>query len=68
MTHAIMIQTYRCAGCGTRHTAPAPYGGVRHTACSEACAVRARRAAWWRNHDPRLRALIATTWKEETVP
>lgn len=39
------LKTYRCEGCGTRHAAPAPYGGFWHTACSEACVVRAQRAA-----------------------
>ena len=38
-----VIQTYKCEGCGQRHLAPAPYGGVAHTACSEACLLRASR-------------------------
>ena len=37
------IVTYKCEGCGRRAPAPAPYGGFRHTACSDACLVRAKR-------------------------
>ena len=37
------IVTFKCEGCGTRSPAPAPYGGYQHTACSEACLVRAKR-------------------------
>lgn len=68
MTHAIMLQTYRCAGCGTRHAAPAPYGGARYTACSEACVVRARRAARRRERAARVGAFVTTAREKETVP
>jgi len=37
------VVTYKCEGCGTRSPAPAPYGGFKHTACSEACLARAIR-------------------------
>lgn len=52
--------TYKCEGCAQRHAAPAPYGGFRHTACSEACLVRARRRAHRRDTDARLQALVST--------
>ena len=35
------VVTFKCEGCGQRGTAPAPYGGDWHTACSIACLVRA---------------------------
>jgi len=38
-----MSATYKCEGCGLRALAPAPYGGFRHTACSEECLVEAKR-------------------------
>ena len=37
------VVTFKCEGCGQRAPAPAPYGGFRYTACSEACLVRAKR-------------------------
>ena len=37
------VVTFKCEGCGTRAPAPAPYGGFQHTACSDACLVRAIR-------------------------
>ena len=37
------VVTFKCEGCGTRAPAPAPYGGFRYTACSEACLVLAIR-------------------------
>jgi hypothetical protein len=54
------IQTYKCEGCQRRARAPAPYGGFRHTACSEACLRRAQRQAKRRDNDPRLTALVET--------
>ncbi len=55
-----LVQTYKCEGCKQRRSAPAPYGGFRHTACSKACLVRAKRLARRRDRDPRLAWLIAS--------
>ena len=38
-----LVATYKCEGCGLRAPAPAPYGGFRHTACSDVCLVEAKR-------------------------
>ena len=38
-----MCATYKCEGCGVRARAPAPYGGFRHTVCSDVCLVEAKR-------------------------
>jgi len=59
-----MCATYKCEGCGLRAPAPAPYGGFRHTACSEGCLVEAKRRAGLQAagvRDARL-AVFRTTW------